>query len=311
MDRQTRQLLVITAALAVMFSAFAFAIEGFAARDNLANIARRGAINGIISAGMTLVILTGGIDLSVGSVLALSGVCLALAMKAWGLAAGLCAGLGAGVLCGLFNGLFVVFGRVPPFITTLGMMGIAHGIALRATGGRTVHGLPPTLTRVMDVEILGVQPVPGLLALAVLLGGQAFLSFTTWGRYLIAIGCNERASRLSGVPVERVKLGVYVAAGACAALAGVLQVAKLNSGSPLVGEGYELSSIAAVILGGTSIMGGRGSIVGTLVGVLIIAVLASGLTQLNVQSQNQNIIIGALIIATVLVDQLTRRGREP
>ena len=310
MNRQLRQLFVITVVLALMYAAFALSIDGFTSRDNLANIARRGAINGIISAGMTLVIITGGIDLSVGSVLALSGVSMAIAMKAFGIVPGLAAALLVGSLCGLFNGFFVVFGRVPPFITTLGMMGIAHGLALRATGGATIHGLPPALTRMMDFQLFGVQPAPGLIALGALVAGQGLLSYTTWGRYIIAIGCTERASRLSGVPVGRVKMAGYVLGGLCAGLAAVVQVAKLNSGSPLVGEGYELQSIAAVILGGTSIMGGRGSIAGTLVGVLLIAVLASGLTQLNIQSQNQNIIIGALIIATVLVDQLGRRNRE-
>ena len=310
MPRQYRQVLALALVLVALAVTFTFLIDGFLSGDNLAGIARRGAISAIISAGMTLVIITGGIDLSVGSVLALAGVAMALAMKFYGIVPGLCAGLLVGAMCGSINGAFVVFGRVPSFIATLGMLSIARGVALRSTAGRTIHGMPDGLSRVVDWSVFGVQPVPGILALLVLAAGHVVLTQTTWGRYTLAIGGNERAARLSGVPVRAAKFAVYLAAGFCAGLAAILQVAKLGTGSPIVGEGYELESIAAVIIGGTSIMGGRGTMIGTLVGVLLISVLYTGLTQLNVSSDMQRIVIGSMVIATVLVDQLTHRSRD-
>jgi len=310
MPRQYRQVLVLAVVLAILCVVFAVLIPGFFSGENVAGIARRGAISAVISAGMTLVIITGGIDLSVGSVLALAGVAMAAVMKGYGVVPGLFAGLLVGAACGSINGLFVVFGRVPAFIATLGMLSIARGIALRTTAGRTIYGLPHGLTRVIDWNAFGVQPVPGLLAFLVLGAGHLILTQSTWGRYTLAIGGNERAARLSGVPVRSAKFAVYLAAGLCAGLAAALQVAKLGTGSPIVGEGAELESIAAVIIGGTSIMGGRGTMVGTLVGVLLISVLYTGLTQLDVSSDMQRIVIGGMVIATVLVDQLTHRARD-
>ncbi|MES2523140.1 MAG: ABC transporter permease, partial [Gemmatimonadota bacterium] len=256
----------------------------FATVTNLVNVAEQSAIIGIIAIGMTFVILTGGIDLSVGSVVALSGITLAMAVQG-GVPVPLAVGVGllTGVLAGALNGLLVTAGRLPPFIATLGVMSVARGAALMLSDGRPISGFPPGLRAIATERVLGV-PLP-VIAMLVLYGlAHLVLTRTVLGRYTYAIGGNEEATVLAGVNVQRYKILVYAIAGASAAGCAALLVARLNSAQPIAGIGYELDAIAAVVIGGTSLLGGSGSVVGTLVGALIMSVLRNGLNLLGVSS---------------------------
>ncbi len=284
----------------------------FATVTNLVNVAEQSAIIGIIAIGMTFVILTGGIDLSVGSVVALSGITLAMAVQG-GVPVPLAVGVGllTGVLAGALNGLLVTAGRLPPFIATLGVMSVARGAALMLSDGRPISGFPPGLRAIATERVLGV-PLP-VIAMLVLYGlAHLVLTRTVLGRYTYAIGGNEEATVLAGVNVQRYKILVYAIAGASAAGCAALLVARLNSAQPIAGIGYELDAIAAVVIGGTSLLGGSGSVVGTLVGALIMSVLRNGLNLLGVSSYVQQIAIGVVIVIAVLVDMaLHRRAQRP
>lgn len=282
----------------------------FLTTSNLLNVAQQTVINAVIAVGLTFVILSGGIDLSVGSVLAFAGVVLALALQAgWPapLAIGAC--LLVGVVTGAVNGVLVAFGRLPPFIATLGLMSVARGAALLVTDGRPVSGFDASFRWLATGEILGL-PVPVWCMLAVYGAAYFVLTRTKFGRYVFAIGGNEEASLLSGVPVARCKVGIYALGGGLAATAAVLLTARLNSAQPIAGLSYELDAIAATVIGGTSLMGGQGSVVGTLVGALIMGVLRNGLNLLGVSSFIQQVVIGAVIIAAVLLDTLFKGSKR-
>lgn len=270
--------------------------------SNLLNVAQQTSINAIIAAGMTFVIISAGIDLSVGSVLALSGVVLG------GLMAGGCplplsllGGLLVGLTCGLVNGVLIAFGRLPPFIATLGMMSVTRGLALLYTQGRPISGFPDSFRFLATGECVGV-PMPVVLMLAVYGGAGCLLSRTTLGRYTYAIGGNENAARLAGVRVRRYKIAVYGLAGFLSGLAALVLTARLNSAQPIAGIMYELDAIAATVIGGTSLMGGAGRLRGTLVGALIMGVLRNGLNLLDVSSYIQQTLIGTVIILAVWLD---------
>ena len=282
----------------------------FLTSSNLLNVMEQTAINAVIAVGMTFVILSAGIDLSVGSIAALSGVVLANRLQAgWPLALAILAGLLTGALCGLFSGLLITRGKLPPFIATLGMMSVCRGAALLFTDGRPISGFDESLRWLSTGRILGV-PVPVLLT--ILLYGVAIvlLNRTRFGRYVYAIGGNEEATRLSGVAVGFHKTLVYILSGVTAALASVLLTARLNSAQPIAGMMYELDAIAAVVIGGTSLTGGLGTLGGTLIGALTMGVLRNGLNLLGISSFLQQIVIGLVIIAAVLMDSLVKSKRQ-
>ncbi len=276
--------------------------------SNLLNVMEQTSINAVIAVGMTFVILSGGIDLSVGSLVALSGVVLATVLQAGApLPVALLAGLLAGALCGLLNGSLVTLGRLPPFIATLGMMSVARGAALLFTDGRPVSGFPPGFRSLATGRVLLV-PVPVLVTLAVYVLAHLVLTRTRFGRYVYAIGGNEEATRLSGVSVRFHKTMVYALSGLVSGLAAAILTARLNSAQPIAGIMYELDAIAATVIGGTSLLGGQGRVTGTLVGALIMGVLRNGLNLLGISSFLQQVVIGLVIVGAVLLDSLLKTG---
>ena len=276
---------------------------------NLLNVAQQTSINAIVAIGMTFVIISGGIDLSVGSIVALSGVVLGLALQNRELLpVALALGLGTGLACGLANGALVSWGRLPPFIVTLGTMSIARGAALVATEGRPISGFDPAFRSFATGHVAGI-PSPIVATIVMYAIAHIVLTRTTFGRYVYAIGGNEEATRLSGVSVRLHKTMIYAVSGLVSAVAAVILTARLNSAQPIAGMMYELDAIAATVIGGTSLMGGEGTLAGTLVGALIMGVLRNGLNLLGVSSFLQQIVIGAVIIFAVLVDTMLKRHR--
>jgi ribose/xylose/arabinose/galactoside ABC-type transport system permease subunit len=278
--------------------------------SNLLNIVQQTAINAIVAAGMTFVILSGGIDLSVGSIVALSGVVLgSLLHLDLPVAMSLLAALAVGLACGLLNGVLVSLGRLPAFIATLGMMSVARGAALVFTEGRPVSGFDEAF-RWIATGSIGFVPAPVVLMLVVYALAHLVLTRTTFGRYVYAIGGNQEATRLSGVAVRFHTTVIYGVSGLMSAIAAIALTARLNSAQPIAGLMYELDAIAAVVIGGTSLMGGEGSLGGTLVGALIMGVLRNGLNLLGVSSFLQQIVIGGVIVGAVLVDTILKRQRS-
>lgn len=278
--------------------------------SNLLNIAEQATIIAIVAVGMTFVIITGGIDLSVGSVLAFAGVVMASALqRGLPLPLALTVGLGAGLFCGVLNGLLITVGRLPPFIATLGMMSVARGAALMFTEGRPISGFSEGFRSLATGQVLRI-PSPVLIMIGVYVIAHFLLRRTKLGRYTYAIGGNEEAALLSGINVRLYKTMVYGLAGLLSGLAAILLTARLNSAQPIAGMSYELDAIAATVIGGTSLLGGEGTVVGTLIGALIMAVLRNGLNLLGVSSFIQQIVIGTVIIVAVLIDMaLKRRGK--
>jgi ribose/xylose/arabinose/galactoside ABC-type transport system permease subunit len=275
--------------------------------SNLLNIAEQTSINAIVAVGMTFVIISGGIDLSVGSIVALAGVVLGTALKSGEpLAIALVLALGVGFVCGLVNGALISWGGLPPFIVTLGTMSIARGAALLYTEGRPVSGFDESL-RVLATGRVGFLPAPVIVMAVVYLIAHFVLTRTIFGRYVYAIGGNEEATRLSGVPIRFHKTMIYGVSGLMSATAAVILTARLNSAQPIAGMMYELDAIAATVIGGTSLMGGEGSLGGTLVGALIMGVLRNGLNLLGVSSFLQQIVIGGVIVVAVLLDTVLKR----
>jgi ribose/xylose/arabinose/galactoside ABC-type transport system permease subunit len=270
--------------------------------SNLLNIAQQTTLVAIVAVGMTFVIITAGIDLSVGSVLAFSGVVMATVLqKDIPMAVALAAALGTGLLAGLFNGTLITVGRLPPFIATLGMMSIARGAALVFTEGRPVSGFSESFRQIAVGEFLYL-PAPVIIMLSIYLIAQFILNNTRLGRYTYAIGGNEEAALLSGVNVRFYKTAVYGLCGMLSGLAAIILTARLNSAQPIAGMMYELDAIAATVIGGASLTGGEGTVFGTLIGALIIGVLRNGLNLLDISSFVQQIVIGAVIVIAVLFD---------
>ncbi len=279
----------------------------FATAANLTNVAEQSAIVGVIAIGMTFVILTGGIDLSVGSLVALAGIVIGSALqRGMPVPVAVSAGIAAGVVAGALNGLMVTRGSLPPFIATLGMMSVARGAALMLSDGRPISGFPDGLRVLATSRVMGV-PAPVVLMLALYFVAYVVLTRTVLGRYMYAIGGNEEATALAGVHVRFYKTLVYAISGLSAGLCAMLLVARLNSAQPIAGIGYELDAIAAVVIGGTSLLGGSGSVIGTLIGALIMSVLRNGLNLLGVSSYLQQVAIGVVIIVAVLIDMGLRR----
>ena len=278
--------------------------------SNLLNITQQTAINALIAVGMTFVILSGGIDLSVGSIVALAGVVLGAALQAGvPIPVAILLSLATGGACGFVNGVLITRGALPPFIATLGMMSIARGLALMYTDGRPVSGFDASFRAISTGSFLTI-PAPVLLMLAIYTAAHFVLTHTTFGRYVYAIGGNEEATRLSGVRVGFHKTMVYALSGVTSAVAAVTLTARLNSAQPIAGIMYELDAIAATVIGGTSLLGGSGTVTGTLVGALIMGVLRNGLNLLGISSFVQQVVIGAVIIAAVLVDSLLNQRAQ-
>lgn len=301
-------------ALLLMIVAMTLLSDNFATQDNLFNVMRQVSVNLCISVGMTLVILTGGIDLSVGSILAFSGAVAAGLYKSgieWGGAdlfigftffGAILAALLVGGVLGWFNGLMITRFKVPPFVATLAMLTMARGFTMLYTNGFPITGLGESFGYLGTGWFLGI-PMPVWVSLGVIAIFAFLIRKSRTGRYVYAIGGNEKATRLSGINVNRVKIIVYTLAGVLSAVAGLLVTARLDSAQPNAGTGYELDSIAAVVIGGTSLSGGKGSIVGTVIGALIIGVLNNGLVLLNVSPFWQQVIKGLVILLAVILDK--------
>jgi ribose transport system permease protein len=296
-------------ALVLLLVIFGFSAENFFTVTTFKTIANQVPDITIVAVGMTFVLIIAGIDLSVGSVMALAGAVLGLALVKFNLPlpAAIAACLVVGTLCGTANGLVIIKWRLPAFIVTLGMLEIARGAAYLVTDSRTIYIGGP-VEGITEVSILGLS-LPFIIAVAVVVAGQLVLSRTVFGRYLIAIGTNEEAVRLSGIGTRRLKLAVFVLSGFLTSIAAVIHTARLSSANPNAGYGLELQAIAAVVIGGTSLMGGRGSVVSTFFGVLIIAVLDIGLAQIGAQESTKRLITGCVIVAAVILDHYRHRIR--
>ncbi len=273
--------------------------------SNLSQVIRALSFIAIMGVGQAVVIITGGIDLSVGSVLGLSGVVTAVLLNAnVGTPAAVLAGVVVGLFGGILNGLVITRAKLPPFIVTLGMMSIARGLAFAITGGETIRSLPPGFLLIGQGEILGL-PIP-ILAMALLAATVGFLLRSTpWGRYTYAIGGNEEAALLSGVSVHRVKIAVYALCGLAAGIAGVLFTSRFGVGQSTAGLGYELDVVAAAVIGGVSLTGGRGTILGVIIGSLLMGILRNGLVLLDVSAYWQQVAIGLVIVLAVILDRRT------
>lgn len=277
--------------------------EQFLTVSNLLNVTRQVSINAVIAVGMTLVILTGGIDLSVGSIVALAGsVTAGLLVGGLSIPMAVLAGLLLGTFIGMMNGIFITYGKIPPFIATMGMMTIVRGYTLVYTDGRPITGFSESF-RSIGGGYVGSVPIPVIIMILIFIFAWLILKKNKFGRYIYAIGGNEEAARLSGINTRKNLIGVYSIAGLLAALSGIILASRLNSAQPTAGAAFEMDAIAAVVLGGTSLAGGRGTIVGTLVGALIIGVLDNGLNLLNVSSFYQQVAKGVVILLAVLMDR--------
>ena len=280
------------------------ATPNFFSLQNMTIVLRQVSINGVLAIGVTFVIITGGIDLSLGSVVALAGVVAALFAHPgeYVLVVPLALAVLVGVGIGGLNGLAVTKGKVAPFIVTLGMMTIARGLALVMSDGRPVTNLSNSFNTIGGGNFMGI-PIPILIFASVIVFASILLNQTRIGRYMFAVGGNEKAAYASGIRVNRVKVTAYMICSGLAGLAGIILASRITTGQPNAGVAYELDAIAAVVIGGTSLSGGTGSIAGTVLGVLLIGVINNGLDLLNVSSYYQQIIKGVIIIAAVLIDR--------
>jgi len=285
--------------------------------SNLLAVVDRIVVIAIIAIGMTMVIVTAGIDLSVGSLIALSTVTSTLVMKqlggvaapAWAVAVGFLAGTLACGALGAFGGFLVARFRVAPFITTLALMMVARGLAFLITGGFSIYQVPEALPWLGQGRTLGV-PHTVVLLVVLYAAAHVFMSGTRLGRYIYAVGGNEEAARLSGVPVQGIVVLVYATSGLAAGIGGCIQASQLDTGTPNVGLMYEMYVIAAVVVGGTSLQGGSGRILGTLIGAFIISVIQNGMNLLGIESYTQNVVLGLVILGAVLADRLRRDSRR-
>ena len=291
--------------------------EFFLTPGNISNVLLQTSINGVLAVGMTFVILTGGIDLSVGSVVALAGIVsasfattsstAAVYGAPYPVAIPLVVGVVVGVICGALSGLIVSYFAVPAFVTTLGMLSAARGLTLIYGGGRPVPALTPEFRWIGTGHILGI-PAP-VIILAIIFGlAWWILTRTRFGRYIYAVGGNAHAAKTSGIDVVRIRFSVYVISAGLAGVAGMLLSARTGSALPQAGIAYELDAIAAVVIGGTSLSGGIGRITGTLIGALIIGVMNNGLDLMGIQSYYQQVLKGALIVGAVMLDQKRSYG---
>ncbi len=310
------QRLLAFAALIVIVIAFSVLTPNFLQFDNVVGILLATAVNGVLAIGVTYVIIAGGIDLSIGTVMTLSAVMTGVFITLWHLPVpiGIAGGVATGALAGLANGILIAKLKIPPFIATLGMLNVAKGLALVISGLKPIYfnDTPEFNHAAMGSAVGFVVPGLDVPNVVLLLFGTAVvaglvLSRTILGRYTFALGSNEEAARLSGVNVDRWKMAVYAVGGLCSGIAGVMIAARLNSAQPSLGLGYELDAIAAAVIGGTSLSGGEGSILGTVIGAFIISALTNGLRILSVPQEWQTVITGGIVIVAVYLDIVRRR----
>ena len=301
------QTLTMFVIMLLIWAVLALLSPHFFSVTNLFQITLQAAVIAIIAAGETFVIFSGGIDVSVGSVFAFSSIVGGLAYQATAsIAASITAAIMAGMFAGLVNGLFITKLRVPPLVATLGMMGIARGFALILSDGIPIYGLSRAYAWIGQGKIGGVLPFPTVIVVAVFAAAFVVSRYTKFGRFAYAIGSNNEASRLSGIRVSSVRIGIYIISGMTAAIAGIIQAARLGTFQPAGGEGYELIAIGAVVIGGTSLFGGEGSVLSTLIGALIVTTIGNGLNLLGVTAFWQDVANGLIIIVAVAIDQYRR-----
>jgi ribose transport system permease protein len=294
------------AGLLIMVVVFSSMSDVFLTERNLVNILQQSSINACIAIGMTLVIISGGIDLSVGPAAALAAVLSgSLLVAGYPVPIVILSALAIGVLCGLVNGSLIAYAGLQPFIVTLGTLSLFRALALIYTGGNPILSLPNDFRRLFSSQFLGL-PVPVILVGVLAIAATILLKKTPLGEYILAVGGNEEAARVSGVPIERTKVITYMISGGLAALAAVILIARLGAAEPTLGNLWELEAIAAAAIGGASLMGGKGSIFGTILGAIVLGAMRNGLTLLNVQAFYQLLATGIIIILAMLVDRLAR-----
>lgn len=312
------QRLLAFAALIVLFALFSVASPNFMRFDNVVGILLATAVNCVLALGVTFVIISGGIDLSIGTVMTLSAVMTGVFITFWKLPVplGVLAGLGTGAAAGFTNGVIIAKMKLPPFIATLGMLNVAKGLALVISGLKPIY-----YSDAPSFNLIAMGSIPGALipgfdlpnAVLILFGAAIVASIvlnqTILGRYTFALGSNEEATRLSGVRVDAWKIAVYTVGGLFSGLAGVVIASRINSAQPSLGQGYELDAIAAAVIGGTSLSGGEGTILGTVIGAFIISTLTNGLRILSVPQEWQTVVTGAIVVFAVYLDIIRRRQR--
>ena len=313
-----QQKLLAFASLIALLVFCSLASDKFLQMSNVIGILQATSVNGVLAVAATLVIITGGIDLSLGTLMTFCAVIAGVVLTYWGmpLPLGILAALAAGALCGMTSGTLIAKMKIPPFIATLGMMLILKGMSLVISGTKPIYfndtpSFPEISTGSLIGDVFPALPLPnGVLILFVLaLAVSYILNRTVLGRYTFALGSNEEAARLSGVNTDFWKITVYSLSGAICGLAGLIIASRLNSAQPALGQGYELDAIAAVVIGGTSLAGGRGSVLGTIIGALIMSVLLNGLRILSVAQEWQTVVTGLIIIVAVYADMM-RRARS-
>jgi ribose transport system permease protein len=295
--------------LILIIAVFAVLVPGFVSQRNLVNILQQSSINACLALGMTLVIISGGIDLSVGPTAAIAAVLSAtLLVAGYPVPVSILAGISVGVVCGLVNGILVAYVGLQPFIVTLGTLSTYRAIALIYTGGNPVLGIPQGFRSIFNGAVVGI-PNSVIIVTGVAIAAWVLLKKTPIGEYLLAVGGNEEASYVAGVPIARTKITAYAISGALAALASLILIGRLGAAEPILGNLWELDAIAAAAIGGASLMGGKGSIVGTILGAVILGSMRNGLTLMNVQAFYQLLATGLIILVAMIIDRLTR-GRE-
>ena len=315
-DPGTRQTLLAFASLLALMTFFTLASGNFLQTDNMVSILQATAVNGVLAIACTFVIITGGIDLSVGTLMTFCAVMAGVFLTYWGLPiyVGVLAAIGFGALCGFTSGVLIAKLKVPPFIATLGMMMLLKGLSLVISGTKPIYfNDTPEMPMISQESLIGyfipALPIPNavLILFVVAVLSSLVLNKTMLGRYTFALGSNEEAVRLSGVNVDFWKIVVYSVSGAICGIAGLLIASRLNSAQPALGQGYELDAIAAVVIGGTSLSGGTGTILGTIIGAFIMSVLTNGLRIMSVAQEWQTVVTGVIIILAVYIDILRRK----
>ncbi|WP_160003437.1 ABC transporter permease [Rhizobium sp. 18055] len=292
--------------LILIVAVFAVLVPGFVSERNLINILQQSSINACLALGMTLVIISGGIDLSVGPTAAIAAVLSAtLLVAGYPVPIAILAGLGIGAVCGVVNGVLVAYVGLQPFIVTLGTLSTYRAIALIYTGGNPVLGIPQGFRSIFNGSVAGI-PNSVIIVTCVAPAAWVLLKKTPIGEYLLAVGGNEEASYVAGVPIAMTKITAYVISGVLAALASLILIGRLGAAEPILGNLWELDAIAAAAIGGASLMGGKGSIVGTILGAIILGAMRNGLTLMNVQAFYQLLATGLIILVAMIIDRLTR-----
>jgi ribose transport system permease protein len=312
------QKLLAFGALIIIFFVFSVLSPNFLSFNNVVGILIATAVNGVLALGVTFVIITGGIDLSVGTVMTFAAVMTGVFVTFWGLPIplGILAGLLAGGACGMVNGIFIAKMRIPPFVATLGMMMATKGLALVISGMKPIYFNDTPIFRELSMGSVLGSIIPGfsipnavIVMFVAAVIASLILDKTIIGRYACALGSNEEATRLSGVSTDRWKIGIYTLCGLFSGLAGVIMASRLNSAQPALGAGYELDAIAAVVIGGTSLRGGEGTILGTIIGAFIMSTLINGLRIMSVPQEWQTVVTGIILVLAVYMDIL-RRGKK-